>query len=664
MQKLPDSTLNTQHSTRKRDNFIWAALIILTLLRLGIFTRAPYNYVPGSGHDDMNLLNIANSILKTGWLGNYYYLLLIKGVSFPIFVFISNLLYMPYGFALGLFYIVASGVFCSAVCKISKSLGLAALSFLWLIYSPMSFGYISSRIYRMAIIFPAVILVLGCLLMVYYNRTKSIIAQITWLIWTGLSFAFFYYIREDSMWLLPLFIACLIFCAIWNIYFSGLAKKRALVYLLPICVFLLVNIAYKSINYNHYGIFEVNDRTHGPFATLTGNMIKIKDTTQENRNLWISRKKFEKIIDSCPSLAKNKDAYLSSYNRWLRILNQKDNIMGDHSIWAFREGLNKVGYYSSATKADAFCKQVNQELLQAIKSGIFEFDDAFHISTQCRGLYADEFVLVLKETAKNLFNVSTFKDVAFALHQTGEGLPDETKWVEAFTGVHTILRAGLCTRAAGWLIWKDNESGGVWLRLRDQQGHILADNITLYNRPDVRAAFPNYIHSDLSGFTFLVNNGTDLNKSVLQVFSSDNKLLKEVSFANYDDSDLAVTIDVVEKDIAYDQIYAYAQNYERFFSAFIAYERQISVVLFALMLIIAVYLWLRFVFKRTWANFEAAIILTGFISSGFILEFGVTLFTTWIPSAVSFYSAGVPAMIQASEILSIFYFIKSLKKSD
>lgn len=642
--------------TARWRRFLWFALIALTLFRLGLFARAPYFYVPGSDYDDLNQLRLADSLLKTGWLGDYSYTTLIKGVSFPLFVAIANRLFMPYGFALGLYYVLSAGVFCAAMDRVARRPWLTGVAYLWLIWSPISFGIISARVYRNAILFPAVLHVLGCLLMVYNHRGERAVRQLPWLIWSGLSFAFFYYIREDSIWMLPLLAACMALCAIWSIWFSGLKKRRALLYLIPICAFLLTGAGYRAVNRAHYGVFAVNDRSSGAFAELTGNMIRVEDGEKTDPNVWISRKQMEKIIDACRSLSRNKLKIMRYYDLW----GNGGDVTGDHAVWAFREALNFMGFYGSADRAEAFCAQVNDELERAVKSGKLSYAPGIYFTSQSRGLQPGEIPGLLKDSLVNMFRMATFMDGDFELYPTGEAT-EEVLWMRGLTGVQTIARTGVGTRVDGWLVMKDDALGEVRLRAVDAAGGALTEETALTPNRKVARAYPEYAHAQNSGFTLWLDDEVDLDGCLLQVLDASGAVVKTLPMnADCDDAEAVLGIDSVRRDVAYDACYDYSTGYHSGITTLIGILRWIGIALFIATLALAVWFWVRFIRARCWDNFEPAIILTGFLLSAFLLEFGVTAYSGWLTGAW-FYAAGVTAMGQACQIFAVSHMFKRKK---
>ena len=646
---------------RKRHIVYLGIALILTVLRIGVFVRMPYYIIPDSGYDDSYLMNTALSMLNGSWLGGYGHTTLIKGISFPVFLALSNWLNLPYAYSLALYYILSAGIFCLALSRLTDKRLPVLLAYGWLIFSPLTFAYESTfRIYRIAIVFPAVLHCLGLMLLVYLNREKPVSRQVPWIVWSGLAFGFFYYIREESIWMLPLFLGSLLLTAVWIIWFSGLDRRssagrrsilvRCAALLLAPAVFLLTGTGIAALNRHYYGVYEINDRVNGPFAELTGNMFRIeKPEGEEDPDIWISRAKYEKIIDACPTLSEHKDLYLDVYSAW----GSGGDVRGDMSVWAFRAAMNLIGYYRNAGTSDAMCRQINAELLKAVNEGKLSFDNAFHFTTQSRGIFPGEISGFIGDTFRNIWNIMTFRDARTDVFISGED--PAVRKVEAITGVMSVHSNKMHARTVtGWLVWKHNEDGPVTLRLLSGDGAVLTEQIATTVRDDVQKAFPDFSHASDSGFSAEVDSSLDADQCMIEI-RVEGKEAKTIPLTeNTDDEDVLMRVESISEPSAEDPFYLVARDNASRSNQWLQVGRWVSGILTVLSLIAWVLLWVLFIRKRCWASFEPAAILTGILLSIFILEFGVTVFNSW-QSPVFFYSPGLPALGQAFQILSLVW---------
>lgn len=642
---------------------LWIGLIA-TVIRLGLFVRYPYVASDSGTYDDVYLLERAAFILEGAWLGEYDHVTLIKGASFPLFVALGNLLCMPYSMLLGLFYIAAAAVFCHALRYITGHKWAALLSYLYLIFSPVGFDVnVTQRIYRNAVVFPSVLLVIGCILLVYYKRNGKIFAQMPWLLLTGIAFSFFYYIREDSIWLLPFLLCALMVTAVWYIWFSGYDKKRiaqrCVLLILPLAVFGGSIGAYRMINYENYGVANINDRSGGAFATLTGNIIKIQDESNTDPDLWITRDTLERVTEACPSLRENKEVYMTQYDNWAVHHPQcGGNVPGDLSVWAIREAMDRLGVYADAQTQEAFCSRVNEELLTAVEEGILAFDDALHFTTQSRGIYLRDLLGHLWDTLRNAYDVLTYRDAVTGLQESA-GPKALLDFMENITGVKTIRHDYEYSEVRGWVVVTDPAEGDVTVRLQDGvTGNYLTGNLSLYERADVATAFPEEPRARYSGFAIELDSCIDLQQTELTVYIEDRLLGTSALKSEITDSYI-LNIDAATADIVPDYNREYSAPVVAVGERIIRFCKWIAPVL--LLLAFAVYLFRIVIFlkKRTWENFEPVIILSGLLLSILIVVFGVTVFSCWLTGiaahAIWFYSCGAVPLGQAFVAMSLLY---------
>lgn len=644
--------------------FFWG-IVVLTVLRIGYFTRLPYYAVGDAGYDDRYLVDLANSILKGNWLGDYNSTTLIKGISFPLFLVLANKLSMTYSMLLGLYYVISAAAFSYALSKVIKNKIFIYMGYILLIYTPAGFAsVITQRLYRNAIMFPSVLMVFACILLVYFYRKEKMHKQIFWMILLGINFAYFYYIREDSFWLIPLFLCSLLFSAIWMIWFSDFDRRRKIIrctaLLIPVLIWIISGLIYRDINYKNYGVFTINDRSAGSFADLTGNMIRIEDTSDSSRDYWISRDKLERIVDACPSLFSDKELIMEEYAGWAE---EDGNVRGDWSVWALRIAFDKMGYYSEgASGIEQFCSQVNDELSDAVENGVLTFDDAIHFTTQSRGIYWDEIPGFIGETFKNMWDVMTYKEANAGLI-ISSGLEDQIRYMESMTGVNTIHPAVQSHEDIiinGWLIVKDDSCKNISLKVIDEQGAVIEEGIVLTERADVAEIYPDYSNAVNCGFEITLDQKTDYNKVRLQIYAGDT-LIGETYVNTMENDDFVINIDQNSALIP-DWNYIYSERIVNLSNRIIFMIRLLSKILLPLGLICYVVILAYFIRERTWENFEPIVILLGILLSMFILEFGVTVFNSWLGN-IWFYSTGVVPLGQCFEIMSIAYCAKQIIKN-
>lgn len=364
-------------------------LLGLTLFRLILSAKTAYYVNLFAGYDDQLFIDFGNELLQGHWLGDYSTRALSKGISYSLFMVLGNKVHLSYGILLGLFNILASGVSTFALRPLIKNRWLLIVIYSFFLYSPITFtGEYSTRIYRNTIVVPTVLLVIGCLIGLYFRRNGKLKTFIPWSIGLGFIFPFYWYIREDSLWLLPLLLGGLIIIAGGVIFENAqdltfrksLAslKKTAMsrtqlvklfLCILPFLLLFTTHVVLKNTNEARYGIAVVNDRTGGAFGQISKQLIRMDDGTdlnETNSKIWVSHKALEKAEAVSPTLRtiSTKIDWIYHGSTW----SHGEDIAGDIIFWALREAAAHAGYYTDAQKTEAFWQKVNKELANAYKT--------------------------------------------------------------------------------------------------------------------------------------------------------------------------------------------------------------------------------------------------------------------------------------------------------
>lgn len=391
MQKLKSDTTFALKKVIRPSNLFWLIiLIVLTMFRLMLSIKSPYFINLFAGYDDQLFIHYSEELLKGNWLGEYSTKTLSKGVSYSFFMVWANKLHLSYGFLLGLFNIFASSIAAIALRPLLKNRWILTFVYTFFLYSPVTFtSEYSTRIYRNTLVVPAVLLVVGCLIGLYFRRNGKLKPFILWSLGLSIIFSFYWYIREDSLWLLPLASVGLLIIAgsvifendssfkikniriaIKKFYFTKRQLAKLIFCVLPFVLLFSTTKLLEKINEEHYGIAVVNDRTGGAFANVSKQLIRMDDGTnlnQTNSKVWVSKKALKKAEAASPtlkSIEKNID-WIYQGSPW----SGGEDIAGDIIFWALRDAADQAGYYKDGKKTERFWEKVDTELAKAYKNG-------------------------------------------------------------------------------------------------------------------------------------------------------------------------------------------------------------------------------------------------------------------------------------------------------
>lgn len=476
-----------------------ALLAAFTVFRLILAVRLPM-CVWANKHDDLLLAQYADSISRGEWLGEYNNLTLVKGVSYSLFLAFCNVAGLNYSLALCLFYIISVLVFIAGIRSIFRSFYCGSILYLTLLFGPVMLAdEIVRRCYRMAVIAPALLLLTGCLWGMFLRRHKGLRHILPWSIGAGVSLSYFWYIREDSVWILPFCAAASaisVICAcLKERHISRKLLARILVFMLPLLMLGGGTLALCSVNYKYYGVFTANDRNGTWFAKMTSDMLKVK-SEKNSRSVWVSRDAFEKMMRECPSLEGMREEILWMYgeNSW----GNGGEISEDIFIWAFRDAMDRAGYYKTAQTANQFCRQVYNELEQAFAEGRLEKQDAVYLSSMVRGIKKDEIPALAADFLKITESTASYHLTAGIRYSYGTA--EEIRFMTELFHQKTVTPLMF----EGWAFSK-KENGEVKLILTNEDTGK-TQVVKPEESPDVQEAFPEYAGAGAARYSVTAEN--------------------------------------------------------------------------------------------------------------------------------------------------------------
>ncbi len=419
-------------------------MLLFTALRILAGLRIPYMILADQRYDDRMLFENAYDLLSGVWLGGYDAYTLAKGIGYPLFLVLAKKLCLPYSVLLSLLQAAGAWLFIHALSVRWKNPYGQTLLYLLLLFSPISLTQlVTQRLYRMAIVPGMVLIVFSGMIGLTLRKEQPLKKQLPWAVLTGVTLAFFWQIREDSVWILP-FVSVM---TVWNVGYVILVlhKKRTrrqlllhcLTLLLPILLLFVGNMSISAINQIHYGVFLTNDRTEGNFAELMSLLYRLDSNTDVNSDIWISRDTITAAEAASPTLQQIQPLLDSYVEDW-----STDNgeIPGDHFSWVLRDAVQDSGYSPDAVSAQNFYGNVLSELQAAVARGDLteKQDDALYFSSQSRGILPTEIPGILSDTLQNVWEIAGYTDCALSSSAKSTGRLSDIRRMEAFTSCLTV----------------------------------------------------------------------------------------------------------------------------------------------------------------------------------------------------------------------------------
>ena len=366
--KLPNTKLNL--STLSFGDCV----VLLTIVRCVFGYFVPLNILHHAPHDDLLFYRLGVSISEFDWLGVYDQLILLKGAGFPVFLALSDLLFLPLRVSEALAICLASAFFLSAPVFEKMELKTKVFIFALVVFVPFQFGALDYRILR-DIIYPWILIAVlgsGCRLLWSLQTGKELKSNA--LIFGGI-IGFFDITREESIWIVPAFSVVLLILLVWSKLYS---RKNVLT---SICLCLLsfsIVLGSNSLaNFYAYGSSIRTEFRHGDFAYGYGQMFRFKKGHDVRRGS-LSNENWENLFDKIPSARPLRDYVMGpAYKGWTRISceairNQHpwesnpdcDTIMlNGYLMMALKDGIYAAGY-DSPSKQSAFMREVGDDIVE------------------------------------------------------------------------------------------------------------------------------------------------------------------------------------------------------------------------------------------------------------------------------------------------------------
>ena len=326
---------------------------VLTIVRLVLGLIVPVGLLTTQAHDDALLFQYADNLLSFNWLGDYNSKTLVKGVSYSLFLALCNWLHLPYTLGLGFMNVGSALLMVVALKKRFQNKIALGCIYLLLLYAPFTYSsLVGLRAYRMAIVPFAVLILFGCLVGLYLRKEERPKSLLPWSIGAGISMGFFWFIREDSIWILPFVAVVLLIMAICVIKEKagiGTKVKKLILTVVPVLFLVASILVVCCMNFVYYGVFTTNDRSSGAFGKMMGYLYSIEDEDASAEE-WVSHAVLESAMDVSPTLASIEPEIETYYAAW----SGGNPIKGDIVAWALRDAAEAAGYYQNAVETEAF----------------------------------------------------------------------------------------------------------------------------------------------------------------------------------------------------------------------------------------------------------------------------------------------------------------------
>ncbi len=609
-------------------------IVIGAVIKQIMVMNIPIYVIANATFDDRLMIEMATALQNGQWLGEYSNHTLVKGIMFPLFLAINHKFGIPYTTAITLFYTIACVVFVIGIRPIFQKYKSLSFIYLVLLLNPLTYAVSTfQRVYRNALTMGQVLLVVGCFAGLYFRRNDKTPAMVFWGVASGLSFAFFWNTREDSIWLLPFACGVVFVGAIERlIRKSNKLKtrekiKQVFIYCIPFVILFGVQTIISCINAHQYGVYTTNELNNSYFPDVVKTIYSI-DNKEEKTNISVTRAKMRKLYSVSKTLKKYEPFIEQSLDLWALSKQSSDQEVADGwFFWALRDGIAYGGGYKSAESVNKEYQAINQELQEAITKGELDTQPVMPsaLMSPWRAEYKKELMYQYKEA---IFYVTSFKGIQTSMIESIDDGEYGIELFEAMTNNRAVYPIQEY-RIKGWYVNYDQKVSK--LLLVDRQSQVLKE-IPMTKSRDIYQFYlqegKDYESAKQARFDCIIPNNSFDNQTTIRAYDTAGKEVGQFVLTHEEvdcerDNQRLVVDQISDKEERYrENVSIYVNRLNRVTKV---YQKTAKVVFFVgivCYMILSCLLWSK---RQREENhlLDTWFLLSGILASFLILLFGV-----------------------------------------
>lgn len=334
---------------------------------------------------------------------------------------------------------------------------LSAFAYVYILWNPLAFeNWQGTRLYRNSILTPAICLLLS-LLMLYMasttalwsatgksdkrsaslavngnkTQTRSTLVRslalwfgvICLVIFLGLTFAFVYDLKEDSLWLVPVYLF-IVMVQVFRVVRSQADRMTKLLVIVLCLLPLLVSYAgiqsIKAYNKRHFGVSLLNTRTSGEIAKFVSFTYQVKSKDQ-TPHIWSPADSIEAVANASPTL-KSEPGILDfiEHQDFAAPDIHVHPLTGDFLSWQMLAAIDRTIGMDDEQRVQEFFHQVNTEVEAAFKDGRLKRTDKFTPSSNLVPRQPDQIAGLLGPSFRMFLNSCTLLELYEVSHDVNQ----------------------------------------------------------------------------------------------------------------------------------------------------------------------------------------------------------------------------------------------------
>lgn len=287
-----------------------------------------------------------------------------------------------------LLWVVSACVVAYGIYRFFFNTYLSIFSYLYVLWNPLAFeNWSGTRVYRNSVFAPSMFILIG-LMMVFMSAFSSYSSSNAGerktavrnclgfgivSILLGLTFVFIYDLKEDSIWLVPMYVFIVVaklISVLRNAEYGTMRKVGvAILCLLPLGVSFSGVQVIKYENRKYFGVYSLNTRTDGEIAKFISNIYQI-DSPNQNPTIWTPVDSIESAFDASPTLRAMPDLlHYVEYEGYAAPDIHQHPLTGDFISWQLLQAIDSTIGMNDESRVQQIFKQANNEIDYAFSTG-------------------------------------------------------------------------------------------------------------------------------------------------------------------------------------------------------------------------------------------------------------------------------------------------------
>ena len=343
------------------DNKVLIYLIIfVTLVRFMISFSLPSFSIFNLPYDDKLMLFRLTNLLDGKYFGNYNYLTLVKGIIYPLFLYICYITKISYSTMLTILYILSCLYFSFSLKKFVKNKYYILILYVVLLFNPISYSSeLFQRLYRNSLSIIEILFFLGLVIRIIYNDKIKIHNYI----FLGLIVSIMFLTKEENIWVW--LVLGILF--IYKVY-KNINIKNIIVNLIPVFEIIICLNIVCLVNYNYYKTYTYNELSKSEFKKTYIKMLEIKEDKKID-HVSIQKDTLYKLADNSKLFNISREKIDKIYEA---AADENGEINNGNVIWYLKGFTHVYGKFKNGKEANKYYKKLGKEIDELFKKGKLE----------------------------------------------------------------------------------------------------------------------------------------------------------------------------------------------------------------------------------------------------------------------------------------------------